>query len=229
LEGDAVVVKYAGMAIGIGLLVAALTFAVAAFVVDPTNYVLLVPAGLFLLVGLIALSAGIELAGAAISEPRFAKHGTGLAATATVLAVRDTNMTVTTSVAGPDAPVYEFHLRVARYSAEPYEVQHTQSVPRLGLGAVLPGSAFDVLVDPTDHASLFIDWPATLGVGVVPVQSVPRGRKRRLRVPELASELLVTGAPATATVESFRSLGTVGGLGITPTDPADPAMLGHAG
>lgn len=77
---------------------------------------------------------------------------TGLPATALVQDLSDTGMTVN------DRPMVRFDLEVRRPGAPPYLVRHRETVPRLIVGGVFPGSVLAVRVDPADPARLTIDW-----------------------------------------------------------------------
>ncbi|MDP9862076.1 MULTISPECIES: hypothetical protein [Streptosporangium] len=78
----------------------------------------------------------------------------GLPAEADILAMADTGMTVN------DSPVAQFRLEVRTGTAEPYVVDHRQTLPGLPAGAVLPGRRVPVRVDPADARRLAIDWAA---------------------------------------------------------------------
>ncbi|MEN3533755.1 hypothetical protein AAH991_01455 [Microbispora sp. ZYX-F-249] len=80
--------------------------------------------------------------------------GTGLPATALVTSMRDTGTMVN------DQLVVAFDLRVQPASGAPYVVAHRQILPRLLMGAVLPGRTVQVWTDPADPQRLVIDWSA---------------------------------------------------------------------
>ncbi|GAA3098683.1 hypothetical protein [Streptosporangium carneum] len=76
----------------------------------------------------------------------------GLPGRADILAMTDTGMSVN------DCPVVRFRLAVRAGEAEPYVVDHRQTLPRLLVGAVLPGRGVSVRVDPADPGRLTVDW-----------------------------------------------------------------------
>jgi hypothetical protein len=57
-----------------------------------------------------------------------------------------------------DQVVVAFNLVVQ--GDQPYQVSHRQILPRLLMGAVLPGRAVQVWSDPTNPQRLAIDWSA---------------------------------------------------------------------
>lgn len=78
--------------------------------------------------------------------------GTGVPATALVTGMRDTGTSVN------DQLVVAFDLRVQPAGGAPYEVGHRQILPRLLMGAVLPGRVVQVWTDPANPQRLVIDW-----------------------------------------------------------------------
>ncbi|GAT67404.1 lipoprotein [Planomonospora sphaerica] len=107
----------------------------------------------------------------------------GVPATAVVLSMRDTGMTLN------DQPMVGFELEVRPTGAAPYRVAHRETLPRLLVGAVLPGSVLSVRIDPADPRRLAVDW-----------NRAP-GREEPVVAEHLsAADLLTRGLPGTATV-----------------------------
>ncbi|NUW35864.1 hypothetical protein HTZ77_31265 [Nonomuraea sp. SMC257] len=127
----------------------------------------------------------------------------GSPASAVVLSMRDTGVTVN------DLPVAVFELEVHRPGAEPYRAAHREPIPRLLVGAVLPGSHLAVRVDPNDPGRLTVDWSQAAGPA-----SRPSAAGRQVS----AADILARGVPATVTI-----LGTFSMNGMT-TDDGDPVM-----
>ncbi|MBG0815510.1 hypothetical protein [Planomonospora sp. ID82291] len=125
----------------------------------------------------------------------------GVPAAAVVLSMRDTGMTVN------DQPLVGFELEVRPEGAAPYRVAHRETLPRLLVGAVLPGSALSVRIDPADPRRLAVDW------------SRPPGRQEPVVAEHLsAADLLARGLPGTATVTGTFDLN-----GMT-ADNGDPIV-----
>ncbi|WP_371783748.1 hypothetical protein [Streptosporangium subroseum] len=82
--------------------------------------------------------------------------GAGVPARALVTSMRDTGTTVN------DQVVVAFDLQVQPAGGPPYAVSHRQILPRLLMGAVLPGKLLQVWSDPVDTRRLTIDWSALL-------------------------------------------------------------------
>jgi hypothetical protein len=80
--------------------------------------------------------------------------GTGVPARALITSMRDTGTTVN------DQVVVAFDLQVQPAGGPPYAVSHRQILPRLLMGAVLPGKLVQVWSDPVDTQRLAIDWSA---------------------------------------------------------------------
>jgi hypothetical protein len=78
--------------------------------------------------------------------------GRGIPSTAVVTGMRDTGTAVN------DQVVVAFDLLVQPTGGTPYAVSHRQILPRLLMGAVLPGKAVQVWSDPADPQRLVIDW-----------------------------------------------------------------------
>ncbi|GAA2876696.1 hypothetical protein GCM10010517_37940 [Streptosporangium fragile] len=112
----------------------------------------------------------------------------GVPATAVVVSMRDTGMTVN------DMPMVAFELEVRGEGTAPYRVPHRETLPRLLVGAVLPGTLLAVMVDPVNPNRLTVDW------GAFPDQAGPRATEYLS-----AADLIARGLPGTATVEGTFS------------------------
>ena len=82
----------------------------------------------------------------------------GVEGTATLVAVRDTGVTIGTG--GQENPLAELDLDVSVGDEPPTRVTSRQVVPRLAVGRLTPGSTLSAMVDPLDHAKVLIDWDA---------------------------------------------------------------------
>lgn len=140
----------------------------------------------------------------------------GLPARAVVQAIGETGMTIN------EAPVFAFDLEVRREGQPPYPVAVKQLVPRMLVGAVLPGYEVAVRVDPSDPSRVTIDWsemPRAAATGVetaLPedlISSVPPERRGS------AAELLARGRRGTARLVGIRDMGDAVELGLM--DAAD--------
>lgn len=125
----------------------------------------------------------------------------GVRAGAVVLAMRDTGVTVN------DQPVVAFDLEVHPADGEAYRLAHRDSLPRLLVGAVLPGARLRLFVDPHDRGRVRIDWEQA------PAQGFPPAGER-----VSAADILARGVPAVVTV-----LGTFSTNGMT-ADNGDPIV-----
>ncbi|MBP2704572.1 hypothetical protein JOL79_12175 [Microbispora sp. RL4-1S] len=80
--------------------------------------------------------------------------GTGVPAPALITGMRDTGTSVN------DQVVVAFDLQVRPHDGAPYPVSHRQILPRLLMGAILPGRTVQVWTDAADPTRLAIDWSA---------------------------------------------------------------------
>ncbi|MEV0198038.1 hypothetical protein [Nonomuraea sp. NPDC050691] len=127
----------------------------------------------------------------------------GVPASAVVLSMRDTGVTVN------DLPMAVFELEIHQPGSMPYRVAHREPIPRLLVGAVLPGSQLAVRVDPNDAGRLAVDWSQATGR-----TSRPAAAGQQVS----AADILARGVPATVTI-----LGTFSMNGMT-TDDGDPVV-----
>ncbi|WP_188192324.1 hypothetical protein [Nonomuraea sp. SYSU D8015] len=125
----------------------------------------------------------------------------GVPASAVILSMRDTGVTVN------DLPVVGFELEVRREDGEVYRVAHRETMPRLLVGAILPGAHVPVRLDPANPSRLAVDWRYAAGYA-----SPSAGQRVS------AADILARGVPATATV-----LGTFSTDGMT-ADNGDPIV-----
>ncbi|WP_327584156.1 hypothetical protein OHA25_51500 [Nonomuraea sp. NBC_00507] len=128
-------------------------------------------------------------------------RGNGMPAGAVILSMRDTGVTIN------DQPMVAFDLEVRPESGDAYRVAHRQQIPRLLVGAVLPGAHLAVYVDPQDRGRLLIDW-----------ERAPRWNSSGPGERVSAADILARGVPAMVTV-----LGTFSTNGMT-ADNGDPIL-----
>ena len=130
----------------------------------------------------------------------------GISLPATVTAMKETGVTVN------DSPVFGFKLAIQREGHPPLEMTVRQQVPRMFVGAVLPGSTVIVRQDRANPSRVAIDWshpPEAHRPRITPetvadaLRTVPP--ERRLR----PGEVLSRGRRGIATVVSARTLGTL--------------------
>jgi hypothetical protein len=131
-------------------------------------------AGIFF-TGVIFFFSGKRVGQFSMGTPGFMRSGAGLPGQATVLGMQETGVTMTGFGAGPEAAMLGFELLVQLPGRDPYQVSIKQQVPRMLLGAVLPGSVVSVAADPNDLSKVRIDFttaprPAAMGGvgGVIP-------------------------------------------------------------
>lgn len=143
--------------------------------------------------GLIITGAAVSVAGAIMYvsgrkvgsfsgvTPRLLR--TGLPARALVERMWETGVTIN------ESPVFGFGLQITREGQEAYSAEVQQAVPRMLVGAVLPGVTLAVKVDPADPARVGVDW-----------SEFPAGAAAR----DLSA--LVAAAPPEEVAEAIRSL-----------------------
>lgn len=192
--------------VGIGLAAAGAVFA------GPD----LVIVGLSLLIpGAIFFFTGRRIGGFKMLQPRLLQ--TGVPARGLVKRMWETGVTVN------DQPVLGFEVEVVTDRREPYAAQVQQAVPRMLVGAVLPGSVLAIETDPADDTHIAIDWSITPEApGFAPSGDTadaaepapdalpPEARRRSI------DDLLATGRHARGVITSMRRMGRIGDLGLAP-------------
>lgn len=145
---------------------------------------------------------------------------TGLPARAVVERMWETGVTVNGS------PVFGFGLQVTRDGQEAYPAEVQQAVPRMLVGAVLPGGTLAVKVDPADPARVGIDWSespvaggAAGGLSALAAAAPPEEVAEVIRSlpPDQrgsAAELLARGRRGTARLVGIRDMGDAVELGL---------------
>jgi hypothetical protein len=71
---------------------------------------------------------------------------------AVILSMQDTGVTIN------DQPMIAFDLDVRPEGGAAYRVVHRETMPRLLVGAILPGAHLPIFVDPRDPGRVLIDW-----------------------------------------------------------------------
>jgi len=146
----------------------------------------------------------------------------GLPARALVRAMGETGWTIN------EAPVFSFDLEVHREGQPPYPVAVKQMVPRMLVGAVLPGHEVSVRVDPADASRVAIDWsemPRAAGAAETDdpaalLAAIPAERRGS------AADLLARGRRGTARLLGIRDLGDAVETGLmAATDPRAGARV----
>ena len=122
-----------------------------------------------------------------------------------------------TGVTVNENPVLGFEVEVVGDQLAAYTAQVQQSIPRMLLGAVLPGSVLAVEYDRNDPSQIAIDWtvvPEAPGFAGAesededdPLQALP-ARRRSME------SLLAGGRRARGTIVSMRRMGRIGDLGL---------------
>jgi len=172
---------------------------------------LLITAAPLMLTGVIFVLIGVRLGKILGRSPRILRFGTP--ATATVLRIGETSVTIN------NAPVFEFDLEVERPEGSTYRASLKQVVPRMLVGAVLPGHRVAVKFDEAAPDNLAIDWsvpprpeelarPAPELKDEVDIDLVARENRRR------AADLLAHGRRGTGRITSAKEMGTLGDLGL---------------
>jgi hypothetical protein len=93
-------------------------------------------------------------------RPRIGSAGirNGIPSVATVEAISETGVTVSSPWVGPDAAVFRLTLLVAPVGGgQPYEVAVDQTVPRVVRPMIVPGGRVGVLIDPMNPANVTLD------------------------------------------------------------------------
>jgi len=179
-------------------------------------------------VGVYVYITGRKVGGLFGEGPRLVR--TGSPTTAIVERMWETGVTVN------DSPVFGFGLQVTRERQAPYSAQVQQAVPRMLVGAVLPGATLAVRVDPADPSRVAIDWASARAAGgrpaIVPgaataavagASAAELAEAVRDLPPEQrgdAAALLAHGRRATARITGARAVGTAGDLKLVPAgDP----------
>jgi hypothetical protein len=92
----------------------------------------------------------------------------GVPSDAFIESITDTGMTITSSSAGPDAPIYKLGLQVTPVGGgAPYPVEIKEAIPRLYIPMVLPGSRLGVMVDAADPSHVSPDF-SRIGAAAAP-------------------------------------------------------------
>ena len=143
---------------------------------------LLLMGSIFVLTGAILDTVGLMMVRSSRARARLL--ATGLAGTARITSVRQTNVMVN------NQPVIAFELLVAIPGRPEYPARHREVVPLIRLGQVQPGTSVAVRVDPQRPERVVIDWGASVP-GPVSSFAVP-GYAARLA----ASGGVVPGTPA---------------------------------
>ena len=122
----------------------------------------------------------------------------GTPGTAICTSIQDTGVSMNEDL------VVKFGLRVEIPGQAPYDLEHKQRVPRILMAQVSPGSVYAVKVDPSNPSKVVIDWSSA---PAPPQGAIPMGGGA-VAQPEYASaaEILATGAPGTATIQSAQQL-----------------------
>ncbi len=115
-------------------------------------------------------------------------------------------------------PVLGFDVEVVSERDQPYQASVQQAIPRMLVGAILPGAVLGIEVDPEDKQRIAIDWsiapevPGGTGAAAPDTDDVPdalAGRNVSI------ADLLARGRRTRATIASMRRMGTLGDLGLT--------------
>jgi len=194
----------------------------AALEVIPSS--LLLMGSIFILTGTILDAVGFVMVRSARGKARLL--ATGLAGTARITSVRQTNMMVN------NQPVIAFELLVAVPGRPEYTARYREVVPFIRLGQIQPGNTVAVRVDAARPERVAIDWGASvqapvspLGVpgyaagqlaGVVPgmvttpqVPSVPE-YAAGLPPDQLREQVRSVGAPGRAIIDAVEQTGPEG-------------------
>lgn len=184
--------------------------------------------------GLVIAGASVSVAGAIMFvsgrkvgsfsgvTPRLLR--TGLPVRALVERMWETGVTIN------ESPVFGFGLQITREGQEAYSVEVQQAVPRMLVGAVLPGATLAVKVDPADPARVAIDWStlpaagsAAASLSALVAAAAPEEVAEAIRAlsPEQrgsAAELLARGRRGTAHLVGIRDMGDAVELGLMAAD-----------
>lgn len=127
---------------------------------------------------------------------------TGVRGTAVVQAMGDTGVTIN------ENPVVRFDLEVTLEGEERFTVGIKQILPRLVMGAVVPGATVAVIADSETRRNVAIDFSQAPGAPQTPQPSKPTFEVSS------AADLLRTGRRGTATIRAATDLGDISDLGV---------------
>lgn len=209
----------AGLAMdGIGLILV-----VAGFVTGgEARWGLVITGAALSVVGAIMYVSGRKVGSFSGVTPRLLR--TGLPARALVERMWETGVTIN------ESPVFGFGLQVTREGQEAYSAEVQQAVPRMLVGAVLPGATLVVKVDPADPGRVAIDWStlpasgsAAVSLSALAAAAPPEEVAEAIRSlpPEQrgsAAELLARGRRGTARLVGIRDMGDAVELGLMKAD-----------
>jgi hypothetical protein len=124
------------------------------------------------------------------SQSRLLK--TGEPATATVLELKDSNMTIN------ENPVVKLKLRIQPKAGAPYEAEVKTMINRLQTGYYQPGSVLSVKVDPNRPESVAVEGVSPQ----MPTSQEMRGQTEEMlrQLSDRNNEILATGIMAQATI-----------------------------
>jgi hypothetical protein len=134
---------------------------------------------------------------------------------AVVRAIGETGVTIN------EAPVFSFDLELQPEAQAPYPATVKQMVPRMLVGAVLPGQEVTVRVDPAAPTRVAIDWSQLPRQAEAAAVSLPPAEVLAAIPPERrgsAAELLARGRRGTARLVAIRDLGDAVGTGVMGAD-----------
>jgi hypothetical protein len=202
-------------------------FAVIGLVVDLTGMALIVAGALIpgeARWGLIITGAALSFIGVVMFligrkvgrffglSPRLLDRG--VPATAVIEQVRHTGVIFNSS------PVLGFRLMVS-HQAHDYPAEVQQTVPRLLLDTLSPGTRLAVKVDPADPQQVAIDWsqaPTPPTVAAAPAAAAPTGNPLVDSIPpenrQSAADLLARGRRGTARIVAAQEMGNAVRLGV---------------
>ncbi len=194
-----VILGSAFLLVGVGVDVAA------ALGVIPST--LLLMGSIFILTGAILDTVGFVMVRSARGRAQLL--ATGLAGTARITSVRQTNVMVN------NQPVIAFELLIAVPGRPEYAARYREVVPLIRLGRIQPGTTVAVRVDPARPERVAIDWGASVpasvsSFGIAAGPQVPS-------VPEYAA-----GLPPDQLREHVRSVGATGRAIIDTVEQTGP-------
>lgn len=132
-------------------------------------------------------------------------HASGVLATATVVKIWDTGMTVN------DDPVVGFLLEVRPEDRPAYQAQTKMLISRLAIPQIQPGAVVTVRYDPVEPSRVSLDLGALTARSVSLPAATPLPRAADLEAEK--QRLLATGLAGTATILQCQSLGLFDGDG----------------
>src|SRR5689334_15146522 len=180
--------------------------------VDHTTNVLTILGGLFSLVGLGSIGADFLLSRSGARDAQVL--ATGMRGRATVLAVRDTNVTVNMN------PMVALDLRVEMPGQPVFTKTVRKVISRLDVGSFRPGLVLSVAADPAKPQDIVVDWERSpiedAAAATDPVTGQPMAAADVAAILRAAADQIAAGGTASHPGVATAVADVHGGQQLTP-------------